>query len=118
MAETVTEPLSREAVLRAEQRKRRLLFTAGGLVIGAVLVWWILGQMSLKSFWLQMLNGLSFGAVLFFLASGFTLIFGLMRITNLQNAISRMTPVTDFTLTTEILLAHNLIDGVTDGQVF
>lgn len=85
MAETVTEPLSREAVLRAEQRKRRLLFTAGGLVIGAVLVWWILGQMSLKSFWLQMLNGLSFGAVLFFLASGFTLIFGLMRITNLAH---------------------------------
>lgn len=37
--------------------------------------------------------------------------------TDVQKAISRMTPVRDFTLTTEILLAHNLIDGVTDGQV-
>ncbi len=36
---------------------------------------------------------------------------------DIQDAISRMAPVTDFTLTTEILLAHNLIDGVTDGQV-
>ncbi|NIW74828.1 MAG: branched-chain amino acid ABC transporter permease, partial [Gemmatimonadetes bacterium] len=37
------------------------------------------------AFFIQMLNGLSFGAVLFFLASGFTLIFGLMRITNLAH---------------------------------
>lgn len=36
---------------------------------------------------------------------------------DVQNAISRMVPVRDFTLTTEMLLAHNLIDGVTDGQV-
>jgi branched-chain amino acid transport system permease protein len=33
----------------------------------------------------QLLNGLSFGALLFFLASGFTLIFGLMRIVNLAH---------------------------------
>lgn len=37
---------------------------------------------------------------------------------DVQDAISRMSAVRDFTLTTEILLAHNLIDGVTDGQVF
>ena len=56
------------------------------LVVAAFLaLWWILGQMSLRSFWIQTLNGLSFGAVLFFLASGFTLIFGLMRITNLAH---------------------------------
>ncbi len=40
-----------------------------------------------------------------------------LQSTDVQNAISRMVPVRDFTLTTEILLAHNLIDGVTDGQV-
>jgi len=33
----------------------------------------------------QVLNGLSFGALLFFLASGFTIIFGLMRIVNLAH---------------------------------
>jgi branched-chain amino acid transport system permease protein len=36
-------------------------------------------------FFVQLLNGLSFGALLFFLASGFTLIFGLMRIVNLSH---------------------------------
>jgi branched-chain amino acid transport system permease protein len=54
-------------------------------VILAATLWWILQQMSLRSFWTQVLNGLSFGAVLFFLASGFTLIFGLMRISNLAH---------------------------------
>ena len=36
-------------------------------------------------FVVQLLNGLSFGALLFFLASGFTLIFGLMKIVNLAH---------------------------------
>ena len=85
MAELVTEAIPREAVIRAQQRRRRLIYTAAGIVAFALLVWWILGKMSLRSFWLQSLNGLSFGAVLFFLASGFTLIFGLMRITNLAH---------------------------------
>src|SRR5665811_897277 len=58
----------------------------GGSTVGlALLVWWILTQMSGTAFVAQILNGLSFGAVLFFLASGFTLIFGLMRITNLAH---------------------------------
>lgn len=55
------------------------------LLVAIVLLWWILGQMDIRSFWLQLLNGLSFGAVLLFVASGFTLIFGLMRITNLAH---------------------------------
>jgi branched-chain amino acid transport system permease protein len=38
---------------------------------------------SLHEFWLQLLNGITFGALLFLVASGFTLIFGLMRIVNL-----------------------------------
>ena len=41
--------------------------------------------MSLELFVLQVLNGLSFGALLFLVASGFTLVFGLMRIVNLAH---------------------------------
>ena len=39
--------------------------------------------MSLNEFWLQLLNGVTLGALLFLVCSGFTLIFGLMRIVNL-----------------------------------
>lgn len=41
--------------------------------------------MSLQFIEIQILNGLSLGALLFFLASGLTLIFGLMRIVNLAH---------------------------------
>jgi branched-chain amino acid transport system permease protein len=41
--------------------------------------------MSLGYLSTQVLNGLSFGALLFLLASGFTLVFGLMRIVNLAH---------------------------------
>lgn len=41
--------------------------------------------MNLDAFLIQALNGLSFGALLFLLASGFTLVFGLMRIVNLAH---------------------------------
>lgn len=41
--------------------------------------------MNTQTFVVQLLNGLSFGALLFFLASGFTLIFGLMKIVNLAH---------------------------------
>jgi branched-chain amino acid transport system permease protein len=41
--------------------------------------------MSLDELLLQALNGLSFGALLFVLASGFTLVFGLMRVVNLAH---------------------------------
>ena len=41
--------------------------------------------MSLQQFWTQILNGLSFGAILYFLAAGFTIIFGLMGIANLAH---------------------------------
>lgn len=40
------------------------------------------------TFWiLQALNGLTFGALLFLVASGFTLIFGMMRIVNLTHGV-------------------------------
>jgi branched-chain amino acid transport system permease protein len=38
---------------------------------------------TLHEFWLQLLNGITLGALLFLVSSGFTLIFGLMRIVNL-----------------------------------
>ncbi|HET9290705.1 MAG TPA: branched-chain amino acid ABC transporter permease, partial [Actinomycetes bacterium] len=41
--------------------------------------------MSRDELLLQALNGLSFGALLFVLASGFTLVFGLMQIVNLAH---------------------------------
>ncbi|MBX5491327.1 MAG: branched-chain amino acid ABC transporter permease [Chloroflexi bacterium] len=41
--------------------------------------------MTADTFALHFLNGVTFGALLFLLASGFTLIFGLMRITNLSH---------------------------------
>jgi branched-chain amino acid transport system permease protein len=41
--------------------------------------------MKVESVLVQALNGLSFGALLFLLASGFTLIFGLLRIVNLSH---------------------------------
>jgi len=50
-----------------------------------LLIWWTLSKMSITSFFTQILNGLSFGALLFFLAAGFTMIFGLMRISNLAH---------------------------------
>jgi branched-chain amino acid transport system permease protein len=42
-------------------------------------------SMNLNALLVQAMNGLSFGALLFLLASGFTLVFGLMRIVNLAH---------------------------------
>ena len=66
----------------ARDRRRTLAVT---LVVGALLIAWTLTQMSLLAFFTQILNGLSFGALLFFLAAGFTMIFGLLRIANLAH---------------------------------
>lgn len=85
MTDTLTGALSEETAPQTPKVGRRLGYLAGWVLAVAVSVWWILQSMSLRSFWLQTLNGLSFGAVLFFVASGFTLIFGLMRITNLAH---------------------------------
>lgn len=74
-----------DTVAPESSRARILGIWAGSLVAAALLIWWILTQMTAQAFFIQVLNGLSFGAVLFFLASGFTLIFGLMRITNLAH---------------------------------
>src|SRR5680860_601096 len=89
---------------------RRRVGIAGLWMAGLALpLWWVLGQMTLRSFWIQALNGLSFGAVLFFLASGFTLIFGLMRITNLAHGgfylVGAYIGITIMTMTGNFLLA-------------
>ncbi len=68
--------------LERRDRIRTLLVTA---VVAAVFIVWALTQMSLLSFFTQILNGLSFGAILFFLAAGFTMIFGVLRIANLAH---------------------------------
>ncbi len=72
------------AVVDADRRDRQkvLLIT---VLVTIPFVAYTLTQMSLLSFWTQILNGLSFGALLFFLAAGFTMIFGLMRIANLAH---------------------------------
>lgn len=82
MAVAVVGDSQPDVKARLLSRWRAILVWSLALV---ALVWWVLGQMELRSFWLQLLNGLSFGAVLLFVASGFTLIFGLMRITNLAH---------------------------------
>lgn len=43
--------------------------------------------MTLRFWFFQFLNGLTFGALLFLVASGFTLIFGMMRIVNLTHGV-------------------------------
>ncbi len=83
MAEVVTtEAATGTSAAASSQRLRVTVITVVAL---AILVGWILTQMSWRSFWTQILNGLSFGAILFFLAAGFTMIFGLMRIANLAH---------------------------------
>lgn len=81
MAKTVSEGEKVVDRVRAD-RLKTLGITA---VVGVALVVWILTQMSPRAFGIQVLNGLSFGAVLFLVASGFTLIFGLLRIANLAH---------------------------------
>lgn len=80
----MAEEVAHEAVGAPRIDKKWLIALAWVIGLG-LLLWWILSQMTWRSFLIQALNGLSFGAVLFFLASGFTLIFGLMRITNLAH---------------------------------
>lgn len=83
MAEATTE--RPESVTRRPALSKRARNTTIWVVALAALVAWILTRMSVKSFLTQILNGLSFGAILFFLAAGFTMIFGLMRIANLAH---------------------------------
>lgn len=65
--------------------------------------------LSFELFALQVLNGLTFGALLFLVASGFTLIFGLLRIVNLAHGglylLGGFTGVAVYDATESLLLA-------------
>lgn len=81
MAEAVGK-LERPVDTVRTERRKALAISA---LVAVPLIAYTLTQMSLLAFGTQILNGLSFGAVLFFLAAGFTVIFGLMRIANLAH---------------------------------
>jgi branched-chain amino acid transport system permease protein len=69
---------------------------------------------------LQALNGLSFGALLFLLASGFTLVFGLMKIVNLAHGAFYLAGgyvgIATFTATRSFLVA--ILAGAATAAVF
>lgn len=71
--------------------------------------------MTPQVFVVQLLNGLSFGALLFFLASGFTLIFGLMKIVNLAHGAFYL--LGGYTGLTVILATGNFWLGLLAGAV-
>ena len=81
MAKTVSDGEKVVDRVRANRLKTLGITAAAGVILVA----WILTQMSPKAFGIQILNGLSFGALLFLVAAGFTLIFGLLRIANLAH---------------------------------
>ncbi|HET6749208.1 MAG TPA: branched-chain amino acid ABC transporter permease [Actinomycetes bacterium] len=76
--------------------------------------------MSLDELALQALNGLSFGALLFLLASGFTLVFGLMKIVNLAHGafylVGGYVGIAAFGATRSFLVA--VLAGVATAAVF
>jgi branched-chain amino acid transport system permease protein len=76
--------------------------------------------MSLDELVLQALNGLSFGALLFLLASGFTLVFGLMKIVNLAHGAFYLAGgyvgIATFTATRNFLVA--ILAGAATAAVF
>lgn len=71
--------------------------------------------MSVQFFSVQLLNGLSFAALLFFLASGFTLIFGLMRIVNLAHGAYYL--VGGYVAMTTIAVTGNFWLGLLTGPL-
>ena len=63
----------------------------------------------------QVLNGLSFGALLFLVASGFTLVFGLMRIANLAHGAFYL--VGAYVAVVTVAATHNFWIGALAGAV-
>jgi branched-chain amino acid transport system permease protein len=87
MTSTMAEPTQMSQSDAEYRRKmRRWRNRAITVAVLGLIVLYVWSRMtSAVSFWTQVLNGLSFGSTLFFLASGFTLIFGLMQISNLAH---------------------------------
>ena len=63
----------------------------------------------------QLLNGLSFGALLFLIASGFTLVFGLMRISNLAHGAFYL--VGAYIAVVTVAVTHNFWIGLAAGAL-
>jgi branched-chain amino acid transport system permease protein len=63
----------------------------------------------------QLLNGISFGALLFLIASGFTLVFGLMRISNLAHGAFYL--VGAYTAVVSVAVTHNFWIGLGVGAL-
>ena len=63
----------------------------------------------------QLLNGLSFGALLFLIASGFTLVFGLMRISNLAHGAFYL--VGAYVAVVTVATTHNFWLGALMGGI-
>ena len=81
----MAEAIEPATTVRDAVRTDRLRTLGITVLVLAVFAAYALTQMNTTQFFAQILNGLSFGAILFFLASGFTMIFGLMRIANLAH---------------------------------
>ena len=73
---------------------RKQIWVGFGVLVGLVLIWMIVAQwpdwldailISKKAFLSAILNGLTLAGLYFLVASGFTLIFGLMRNVNLAH---------------------------------
>lgn len=71
--------------------------------------------MSGMFFLMQLLNGLSFGALLFLIASGFTLVFGLMRISNLAHGAFYL--VGAYVAVVTVAATHNFWLGLLMGSL-
>ena len=85
MSEAIGVDAGLEVPAVSSESSDRLKTLGITLLIVVPLIGWTLTQMTVLSFFTQILNGLSFGALLFFLAAGFTMIFGLLRIANLAH---------------------------------
>ncbi|MGI9596208.1 MAG: branched-chain amino acid ABC transporter permease [Acidimicrobiales bacterium] len=83
----MTEPIVAPHLTELDRARSRRKWRNGAITVVIVggLVAYAMSQMTMLTFWTQVLNGVSFGSILFFLASGFTLIFGLMQISNLAH---------------------------------
>lgn len=71
--------------------------------------------MTMISFFQQVLNGLSFGGLLFLVASGFTLVFGLMRISNLAHGAFYL--VGAYVAVFVVAATHNFWLGALSGAI-
>jgi branched-chain amino acid transport system permease protein len=90
-AAPVRPPVPSRQIRLREARARLAAYVGKAILV--VLVGVILGWLGFKAsqnvpiFWTVSLNGITLGALYFIIASGFTLIFGLMRVVNMAHGV-------------------------------